>query len=666
MTIENIAFGFFVYFIGLFFAGFFAIILKNWKKSIQLFSIINFIGFFCGISYLFNFPTKTIVLFNLQWFFSFSPSLTLLSGIFFTLISGVSALVSLYSLRYFELYENKYNLFLVQFLTVLFIFGMQGVLFANNSFTFLFFWEIMSVSSFFLVMSEKTTQSVKAAFLYFIMTHLGAASIMAGFLILSSGNLFFDINNIKVASTQLSSSSVTLAFIFFFFGFGSKAGIVPFHIWLPEAHPEAPSNISAIMSGLMLKIAIYGFIKIVFSIVGIPIWASVLVIALGIVSAISGALFAAIEKDIKKVFAYSSIENLGIIFAMLGTSLFLFSKNISAGIQIANIIFIFAIFLSINHAIFKTALFLSSGVIMSRFHLRSLEKMGGLSKIMPFFSIIFLLIILSSLPIPLFGTFYGEWGFIENIINIFYINEFDSSVIGMLLGVLSFIGIVSGIAVVAMVRVFGISMLGRSRSAHLEKYSEKKDILMIMPIAILSLVTLILGIFSRQIILWMINYKNNIINNFDNIEPFYAKSFSSSIFFIFFIFCLIAVYFIKNYFVKNKRERVYKTWDCGQEIDSTMEYTATAFSAPIRFFFLPLLGSKKYLTSKPIVETNKWIRKYYFTLHLRSFWRDKIYRPFVDFLLFIAENIKIIQAGRIQYYLLFLFITLIITLIVAL
>ena len=666
MTIDTVIFGFLVYFIGLILSAGYSIFYKQWERSVQLFVVSNLFGFVAGIFYLINFSTKTIVLFEWKWFFSFAPTMGLLNGIFFTLIAGVSALIGVYSFKYLEFYEKIYNSSVVQFLTTLFVLGMQGVFLANNSFSFLFFWEIMSIVSFFLVMSEGTSKSVRAGFLYFIMTHLGAAAIMGGFLVLSGGSLIFDFQNIGIASSRLSPQLLAFSFGLFFFGFGSKAGLVPFHIWLPEAHPEAPSNISAMMSGLMLKVAVYGFIRIIFALSGLPAWAGSVVVVLGILSAIAGVLFSAIERDIKRAFAYSSIENLGIIFTMLGTALFLISQNVPQATEVAFIILVFAIFLAINHALFKTALFLSSGVIMNRFHSKSLEMMGGLAKVMPWFSFVFLLSILGSLPIPFFGTFYGEWGFVENVVNLLHIGELNSSVFGMLLIILTVVGIVSGVAVVAMVKIFGISMLGKTRAKHLRVDDEKTYGLLLLPIGILSLLMVVLGIFSKHIIMWMMTQRNLLVNFSQEIGSTYPDSFSAVILVAFLFLCALLVYLINKYLTKNGSERVYHTWDCGQRINSTMEYTATAFSAPIRFFFLPLLGSRKYLESTPIVETNPWIRKYHFSLYLRSLWRDRIYGPVVNLLLSIAERLKIIQNGRVQYYLLFLFLTLIITLIVVL
>ncbi|MEI7620902.1 MAG: proton-conducting transporter membrane subunit [Candidatus Moraniibacteriota bacterium] len=660
MTINFIAYGLFAYFLGLFFSAGFALLGGQWKKSAQLFVLSNAVGFIAGILFLFNFASKQIVLANLDWFFHFSPTLNLLSAIFFVLISGVSALVGVYSLRYLQLYEKIYNPAMVQFLIVTFVFGMQGVLFANNSFAFLFFWEVMSIASFFLVFADKQQQSLKAAFFYFVMTHLGAAAILGGFLILSGGNLLFDFSNLQVAFQNLSPALATTAFALFFFGFGSKAGLAPFHVWLPQAHPEAPSNVSALMSGLMLKVAVYGFVKIAFAFVGLPSWLALVVVGLGLLSALGGALRAAIERDLKKAFAYSSIENMGLIFTMIGMALYILTQNGGTDFTgIANLILAFAFLHLLNHGLFKTALFLSSGVAISRFHTRSLEAMGGLAKLMPFFSFAFLLAILGSLPLPPFGTFFGEWGFIQNLITLLHSSKLETQAIITVVVVLSIFGLVSGLAVFAMVKIFGISMLGLSRSKQLEKRPEKEDLLLTLPIFILSASVLLLGIFAKKVVTFLNEHANLLTGSLPAENYVAVGQLSSWLVFVFPVIVLALLYAVYVYLSKEGLERKYQTWDCGQAIDQTMQYSATAFSAPIRFFFLPLIRRDKKIVSVPVAQTNPWIRKYTFSLVFKSLWRENFYQPIINSLNFFAQKARVIQGGRIQYYLLFVLGTLI-------
>ncbi|KKR32738.1 MAG: Formate hydrogenlyase subunit 3/multisubunit Na+/H+ antiporter, MnhD subunit [Candidatus Falkowbacteria bacterium GW2011_GWF2_39_8] len=642
-----------------------AALIKGSRSSSVFFIFANIFGSVAGLTYLFNFSGQALTLANFNWLFQFSPRLNFLSAIFFTAISIVSALVGIYSIRYLKIYDNTYPPGTVQALTAIFVLGMQGVLLANNVFVFLFFWEVMSITSFFLVMADRTQESLKAAFLYFIMTHLGASAIMGGFLILSQGSLLFDLNNIGVVSQSISPALLITAFILFLFGFGSKAGLVPFHVWLPEAHPQAPSNISAMMSGLMLKVAVYGFIMVVFNLSNLPIWASILVIFLGLLSGLVGVLYALIEKDIKRIFAYSSIENMGIIFTMLGFALYLMSRKGQGEVSLVAVgVVAFAIFHAVSHMFFKTALFLSSGVIISRVHTKSLEMMGGLAKLMPVFAAAFLFAILGSLPIAPAATFYGEWGFIQTIVGLLSSSFFDVNEILILLIMLTLFALIGGLAVFAMVRVFGISMLGLPRSKHLGDEPEKNDMLLIAPIFGLIALLLTLGIVARPILDWLMRYLE-LQKDLVGVVTI-NSSLSSLQVAVIFILIFLSVYLFKRVLLKKNIEREYHTWDCGQPINSTMEYTGTAFSAPIRFFFLRFLGSNKMVTSTPIIPTNSWIKKYTFSLVITSVWKEKLYQPIARVIILIADRIKIIQSGRVQYYLAFLLLTLIVTLIITL
>lgn len=658
-----ITYGIGFYFACLILSGGLALIIKSFEKSTWLFVISNIIGFVSGIFYFVFFAGQKIVLFNFDSFLEFHPQITFLSAIFFTITSGIAALVGIYSVRYLKLYRETYNPKILQCLMSFFVLGMQGVLVSNNSFGFLFFWEVMSIVSFFLVFSDKTDASVKAAFLYFIMTHLGASAILGGFLILGEGSIFFDLNNIRSASQNLSPNLLGLAFMLFIFGFGSKAGLVPFHVWLPEAHPQAPSNISALMSGLMLKIAVYGFILVTLSIHTFPVWAGMTVLFLGLLSGLVGALNAVTKKDIKTAFAYSSIENMGIIFTMLGLGIYLLEMDPNS--LIAYSLIAFAIMHAISHAFFKTALFLSSGVIINRTHEKSLNRMGGIAKLMPVFAGAFLLVILGSLPIPPFGTFYGEWGLIQNIIILMHKNISTPDTVALLLLVLALVGLIGGLAVFAMIKIFGLSMLGLPHNQAIEKRPEKTDSLLIIPIFILGGSVLLLGFFATPILSELTIQ----LQNFTTINPGdYLQKNDNYSFWISLAIALVAVfiYVVDKIFFGHKKERRYKTWDCGQSIDVTMQYSATAFMAPIRFFFLTFVGREKKIEASPVVASNPWIKKYSFKLYIKSVWSDALYEPVAKGLFIMAEKMRFVQNGRIQYYVLFLLLALIFTLIFAL
>lgn len=650
-------------FLGLLLSGVLSLFKPTFKVASYLFILANGLNFLAGASFLSLTSGDKLILSQFGWLFEFKPTIHYLSAIFLTVIGFVSALVGVYSIRYLEVYQKTYNRYSTHFLMALFVFGMQAVVLANNTFSFLFFWEVMSLSSFFLVLADKSKESFSAAFLYFIMTHLGASAILGGFLILGNGSLLFDFSDIMAASQALSPLMLSLSFGLLLFGFGSKAGLVPFHVWLPEAHPQAPSNISALMSGLMLKVAIYGFLVVVLGFASLPVWAGLVVIGLGLVSGLIGALYAALESDIKRAFAYSSIENMGIVFTILGLAIYL--QNLYAGTTLIGLfipLIVFAVFHALSHAFFKTALFLSSGLIISRVHSRSLEIMGGFAKALPFFSFVFLLAIFGALPVPPFATFFGEWGFIRSIIALLGDAAAQKPLMAVLILILSSLGLIGGLAAFAMVKIFAISMLGLPRDTKHEIKSEAGDNLLVFPIGILVSAVVALGVFAQPLLASLTFH----LKNSSAAVTAVGSQFSSLGLFLIVVGSLVFAYLFDRLFAREKGERVYHTWDCGQPINATMEYTSSAFVAPIRFFFASLIGRTRAITSEPVVSTNVWIRKYSFYLRIHPALKDTLYRPVIDFIMLWAEKVKSIQSGRIQYYLLLLLVTLIIALSIAL
>ncbi|HRH32119.1 MAG TPA: proton-conducting transporter membrane subunit [bacterium] len=244
------------------------------------------------------------------------------SAIFYSIVSVVTVFVAIYAIPYLEQQAHHYNIRSVNVLTALFVFGLQGVILSTNIIGFMTFWEIMSIVSFFLVLADGSLASRKSAFLYLIMTHLGAGAIMAGFFLLSGGALLSDFSVLAVVTGQLSQMTFYVALGLLLVGFGSKAGLVPFHVWLPEAYGETPISALALMAGAGITIPLYGFLRVLlFMVPGVPLWFSLTVLTLGALSAVVGVLYAVVERDMKRLLAYSSIENMGLIFAMIGVAL---------------------------------------------------------------------------------------------------------------------------------------------------------------------------------------------------------------------------------------------------------------------------------------------------------------------------------------------------------
>ncbi|MDO8648857.1 MAG: proton-conducting transporter membrane subunit [Candidatus Peregrinibacteria bacterium] len=630
-----------------------------WHRASQALLVLsNVIGILAAVSF-FSSGADTLPLFRLPFLFHTTFVLDKLSGLFFLMTTTVTSLVGLFALRYVEGYRESYNIRALDMTAALFIFGMQTVLLTTNIAAFMLCWEVMSVASFFLVMTDREEASMKAAFLYLTMTQLGASALIAGFFLLSHGSGLVDFATIASTARMLPASTIVFAFALLFFGFGSKAGLVPFHLWLPEAHPRAPSHISALMSGIMLKIALYGFLRVVlFLLPPLPAAAGLVVLTIGLLSGLFGVLHAVVDRDIKRTLAFSSIENLGLIFAMIGLGMYANSIGLDA---LAGIAVAAALFHSANHALFKSGLFLCAGAIVQETHTHRLEAMGGLAKAMPLLTGAFCLLALAASALPPFGTFFGEWTFLEAIIGALPKSPLPTK--GILLITLSGVVLVSGLAIFAMVKLFAIASLGLPRSVA-ASHAKEPTVWINAPILIFVALSLLAGISSS----YMLHALSPALIGF---LPARASSMtvatgrlSPPALFLLLLIVLVLTVMVTR-LCGNRLRRSSHVWDCGQPVDASMEYTATAFSSPIRFFFRFLLHHRKTVTSVPLVANNPWIAKHSMSVNADSVWFDTLYGWIASLLLWLSTQAKRLQNGIIQFYLLLIFLTLVLSLLVA-
>ncbi|MGC8554999.1 MAG: proton-conducting transporter membrane subunit, partial [Candidatus Acidulodesulfobacterium sp.] len=312
-------------------------------------------------------------------FINFSFKFDALSLFFVIFISSLSLFISIFSIKYGDKYDDKPSLFIYSFL---FIISMLILVISNDMLTFLIFWELMSIFSFLLVIYEGSDESRKAGFLYFLMTHIGTILITSAFIMLYLKTSSFSFDYYKgAAGIIILAAAIT--------GFSIKAGIIPFHTWLPYAHPVAPANISAVMSGVMVNMAIYGILKFLFVFSsGSDSFLGIILLVIGALSALLGIMYAMAQKDIKKLLAFSTIENMGIIFMGIGISYWARIENFKSLEYIAMLAVLLHI---INHGLSKSSLFMGSGLIDKYTHTRNMEKLGGLSKKMGQLSVLFLI-----------------------------------------------------------------------------------------------------------------------------------------------------------------------------------------------------------------------------------------------------------------------------------
>jgi len=322
--------------------------------------------------------------------FAYSFDYDALAGFFNLTLAILAGAVSIYSFGYLKEFEGKRNIGFFGFLFHLLLLSLTIVFTAANAFLFLIGWEVMALAAYGLVtFYHEDRETRRAGLLYIVMAHIDAGCLLLGFALLMQVSGSADFASFRTAAGHLSSSQQAVAFVLFFVGFGIKAGVIPFHIWLPAAHPVAPSNISSLLSGVVLKAGIYGMTRVFLDGLGVlPSWAGLLVLIVGVASAVLGVLYALMEHDLKRLLAYHSIENIGIILIGLGAALVF---RVAGHPQLAGLALIAALFHTLNHAIFKCLLFLGAGSVLHSTGTRNMEELGGLIRPMPVTAFCFLI-----------------------------------------------------------------------------------------------------------------------------------------------------------------------------------------------------------------------------------------------------------------------------------
>ena len=446
-------------------------VLTVWSRALlrnlvmPLFALSGGAALVAGVAALLSGSSASVVLpLGLPWL-PWQLRIDALAGFFLCVIGVVSFAVGLYGRGYVRGFEHgRDSLAALGGFSGLFLAGMLLVVLADGAFVFMVAWEVMSLASYFLVaFHHENAANRRAAFLYLLMAHIGGLAILLAFGVLASFGGGFGFEAMRGASLSFTWASV--AFVLAFIGFGMKAGLVPLHAWLPEAHPVAPSHISALMSGVMLKVAVYGFIRVVFDLIGQFHWQwGVTVLGIGSLSALLGVLYAMMQNDIKSLLAYSSVENLGIIFIALGLALLFQAEGQPS---LGAVAFIAALYHTVNHALFKGLLFMGAGAIQHSSHERDLEQMGGLLRRMPWTGLFFLVGCISISALPPFNGFVSEWLTFQAALQVW---NLDSGVLRSLVPIAAAVLALTGaLAAACFVKVYGVAFLGQARSRHVRR-----------------------------------------------------------------------------------------------------------------------------------------------------------------------------------------------------
>ncbi|EXJ13516.1 hydrogenase 4 subunit B [Imhoffiella purpurea] len=573
-----------------------------------------------------------------------------LSGFFLLVIGLVTSAVGLYGPSYVRGFERgRDSLAALGGFGGLFLAGMLLVVLADDAFLFMVAWELMSLSSYFLVaFQHENAANRRAAFLYLLMAHIGGLAILLGFGVLAAFGHGFDFDAMRAA--ELSPLWATLAFGLAFLGFGMKAGLVPLHAWLPEAHPVAPSHISALMSGVMLKVAVYGFIRVVYDLVGQVQWQwGVVLLAVGSVSALMGVLFALMQTDLKRLLAYSSVENLGIIFIALGLGLLFQGTDHPT---LAALAFVAALYHVVNHALFKGLLFLGAGAIQHSAHERDLEQMGGLLRRMPWTGYFFLVGCVSISALPPFNGFVSEWLTFQAALQAW---QLESGVLRSLIPIASAVLALTGALVAAtFVKVYGVAFLGQARSRHVRR-ARPVPHGMRAGLGLLAGLCLLFGVLPTQIIALIDPVAELMVGSgvpqagaqgWLWLTPIAPETASYSAPISILLLALIAGFAIW-WFRRGKVRRIRRCdpWDCGfAPPDPHMQYTATSFAQPIRRVFALLFEIEE---SRPPFEDAA--PRYRLRIGDRAW--GLIYQPVARAVESASRRVVRLQSGNVRVYL---------------
>ena len=604
-------------------------------------------------------PAQTIVLPIGLPGLPFHFRLDSLSAFFLATIGGVAAGVSAFAAGYFRKGEGtppgllclQYHLFLA---------SMALVVLADDAYAFMVMWETMALSSFFLVITNHRLAEIRrAGYLYLLIAHVGAISILLCFGVLQAGSGDYTFANMR--AQELGTAWASAAFLLALFGFGAKAGLVPMHVWLPEAHPAAPSPVSALMSAVMLKTAVYGILRVAFDLLPMQIWWwGVVLLAVGLFTAIYGVVFAAVQVDMKRLLAYSSIENLGLVFAGIGLAVVFAAHAMQAmaGLALTAVLYQVA-----SHAFFKSLLFLGTGSVMHATSERSLGKLGGLIRFMPWVAWLTLVGVLASAGLPPLGGFVAEWLLLQSFL---FTPGLPSAFLNMLIPVVAaLIVLVAALAGYTMVKFFGVVFLGQPRedslaSAHDAGRWERAGMLwLVAGCALLGLApTLVIALIDPVTqALVASGIGATVAEGGWLLVPVSAEraSYGPLIFLLGVGASVVLTYLIVRR-LYHARLRRAPPWDCGFPWQNArMQDTAEGFGQPIRQIFEPLFRIERHLPSPFDAQPR------YRVAVSDKFWHW-VYLPIGALVTRISSIVSLLQRGRISVYLMYSFVTLIVLL----
>jgi len=578
-----------------------------------------------------------------------------LSAFFLLLLFIVTLAAGIYGYAYLRDYRGPRNvgvhLALFHLLTVVMVF----VLVAKNAILFLAAWELMTVISYFLITFTNDSEQVrKAGYIYLIMTHAGVFCLVLMFLIMGAGAGSMNFDQMQAFSFPLGLAAIL--FMLAFVGFGIKAGFIPFHVWLPHAHPAAPSYISALLSGVVIKIGIYGLMRVLVIVKDFPLWCGVGLLIMAVISGVGGVLYALGQHEIKKLLAYHSIENIGIIALGLGIGMIGHAYHQDT---VALLGFTAALLHTFNHAVFKGLLFLSAGSVIHCTHTGDMERMGGLFKWLPWTGHLFLIGSLSICGLPLFNGFISEWLVFRSLLE----GVFHFDIFGIIFSILAIVALalIGGLAALCFAKAFGVIFLGNNRSSE-EQHYDDGDFVFRAPMVLLAVLCLWVGLFPTT----MVNFALQGAQVLTGVPtPWALKAAiinplllaTRVLSFGIIIFVILAL--LRRFLVRSHPVYLAETWGCGYtKLSSRVQYTASSFAKPILKIFRSILFYKvEALRPKGYFPTEGKLGS-----SLKDAAESLFFRPLFIIIKRFSRKLKWIQSGHTQIYILYILFLLVILL----
>lgn len=586
-----------------------------------------------------------------------------LSTFFLIVVNFGGAIASLYGLGYgrHESAPHRVLPFFAAFLA-----GMNLVVLAADAFAFLLSWEFMSLASWALVMAHHREQdNARAGYIYLVMASFGTLALLLAFGLMSGpdGNYTFD----AMRSTGVAPLVATVVLVLMLLGAGSKAGLVPLHVWLPLAHPAAPSHVSALMSGVMTKVAVYAFIRVMFDLLGEPTWwSSVIVLFLGGLTAVLGILHALMEKDLKRLLAYSTIENIGVIFVSLGLALAFKANGMGWAAALA---LTAALFHVLNHTLFKSLLFFGAGAVLTATGERNMEKLGGLIHQMPVTSFVFLVGCVAISALPPFNGFVSEWLAFQAILQSPDLPQWGLKV--MVPGIGGLLALSAALAAACFVKAFGITFLGRPRSAAVAQAREV-DRYSLSAMVILAALCLLAGILPGLVIDGLSSVTLLLIGNrmpVQMAEPWLSivpiaesrSSYNGLLVFLFIAITASLAALVIHRFASHAHRRG-PAWGCGfPDVTPAAQYTAVSFAQPIRRVF----GTFAFRVSERVeMPPPGAVAPARLTVEVHDVIWETFYQPITGAIGFATEKLNHLQFLTIRRYLTLVFLYLVALLLV--